>query len=385
LILIVIIILAAWLRLYQLPTLPPGLNFDEAGNGVAAFDILDGTPRLWWRIGGGKEPIWPYVIALSTLVLGNVPLALRLPAALVGIVTVAASYPLLSALFPGRRGQILGLLTALGLAVSSWHLHFSRLGFRAILLPLLSTLAFYFLWRGLQSIQSTTLSRRRGAASFDLILSALFMALAMYAYLAGRLLPLVPLLFLGLHWLTNRRKRQTPQTDDSNKLSGGFWSTFLQNLAGPLLIFLLPFIVYFVFNPVDLTARAGAVSIFDPAWNQGDLIGTAWQTLITTLSTFIGLGGDPNPLVNLPGQAAIPLLLAPFFIIGILVSLYYAVRPAAGQRFSPYRLLLCWWVVMLLPALLAPEGAPHHLRLIGTIVPTYAFIAPQEARRDSEP
>ncbi len=30
---------------------------------------------------------------------------------------------------------------------------------------------------------------------------------------------------------------------------------------------------------------------------------------------------------------------------------------------------------MLLPALLAPEGAPHHLRLVGTIVPTYALIA----------
>jgi hypothetical protein len=30
---------------------------------------------------------------------------------------------------------------------------------------------------------------------------------------------------------------------------------------------------------------------------------------------------------------------------------------------------------MLLPAILAPEGAPHHLRLIGTIVPTYALVA----------
>ncbi len=30
---------------------------------------------------------------------------------------------------------------------------------------------------------------------------------------------------------------------------------------------------------------------------------------------------------------------------------------------------------MLLPAVLAPEGAPHHLRLLGTIVPTYAFVS----------
>ena len=64
---ILIILAATALRLYQLPTLPPGLNFDEAGNGVAAFDILRGTPKLWWRIGGGKEPLWPYLIALSTV------------------------------------------------------------------------------------------------------------------------------------------------------------------------------------------------------------------------------------------------------------------------------------------------------------------------------
>ncbi|MFN8458463.1 MAG: hypothetical protein U0401_28055, partial [Anaerolineae bacterium] len=42
---------------------------------------------------------------------------------------------------------------------------------------------------------------------------------------------------------------------------------------------------------------------------------------------------------------------------------------------SPHLFLLCWWLVMLLPAILAPEGAPHHLRLLGTIVPTYIFIA----------
>jgi hypothetical protein len=30
---------------------------------------------------------------------------------------------------------------------------------------------------------------------------------------------------------------------------------------------------------------------------------------------------------------------------------------------------------MLLPALLAPEGSPHHLRLIGTLIPTYILVA----------
>ena len=81
-IVILLLLVAAAFRFYELPGLPPGLNFDEAGNGVAALDILDGAPRLWWRIGGGKEPVWPYVVAASTVMLGRIPLAIRLPAAL---------------------------------------------------------------------------------------------------------------------------------------------------------------------------------------------------------------------------------------------------------------------------------------------------------------
>lgn len=222
LIVIAILLLATFLRVYELPTLPPGLNFDEAGNGVAALDILNGAPQLWWPIGGGKEPLWPYLLALATLIWGNIPLTLRLTAALSGIVTVAATYPLALILFrhTGRRqAELIGLLTMLGLATSGWHVHFSRLGFRAILLPLLSTLAFYFFWRGLNRAQTTHFYFHRLPSSLSpptqrfaldrktlssLILAALLTALASYAYLAGRLLPLVPILFVGLSWPLNK-------------------------------------------------------------------------------------------------------------------------------------------------------------------------------------
>jgi 4-amino-4-deoxy-L-arabinose transferase-like glycosyltransferase len=209
---ILILLIATFLRLFQLPALPPGLNFDEAGNGVAAFDILHGEPKLWWPIGGGKEPLWPYLIALSTTILGNISLALRLPAAFVGILSVAAVYPLMRLLFQRadwqsrREAQMIALLTMLGLALSDWHLHFSRLGFRAILLPLLSTLGFYFLWWSLIKYQGSRVKDQVSRITvhplpLNLILSSLFIALAIYAYLAARLLLLVPLLFFVCHWL----------------------------------------------------------------------------------------------------------------------------------------------------------------------------------------
>ncbi|MCB9106217.1 MAG: glycosyltransferase family 39 protein [Anaerolineales bacterium] len=376
---LVILLLATGLRLYHLPALPPGLNFDEAGNGVAALDILDGHPQLWWRIGGGKEPLWPYLIALSTTVLGPVPLALRLPAALFGILTVAAVYPLTLALFRSRYPAI---LTMLGLALSDWHLHFSRLGFRAVLFPLFSALAVYFFWKAFSRTRPPTTDRRppdnspsfqipTRLSSFFILYSSFFTALAIYAYLAARLLPLVFILFCLLYWLRTRRNFRP-------------LLILISTLFILIALFLLPLIIYFTLYPADLLARSATVSIFNPEWNNGDLLGAVWQTLTLTLSTFLGLHGDLNPLVNLPNQPAIPLFLTPFFLFGLTTSLYYILKPSFTntqlpitnyQSPPPHLLLFSWWLVMLLPALLAPEGAPHHLRLLGTLVPAYIFIA----------
>ena len=68
----------------------------------------------------------------------NPRFALRLTAAFVGIITVAATYWLGRELFPDRaRGRDIGLFAAALLAASFAHVLFSRLGFRAITQPLL--------------------------------------------------------------------------------------------------------------------------------------------------------------------------------------------------------------------------------------------------------
>ncbi len=388
---VLILLLAAFFRFYQLFDLPPGLNFDEAGNGVAALDILSGAPKIWWRIGGGKEPVWPYLIALSTTMLGEIPFSLRFPAAGVGILTVAAVYPLIRVLFRNQPGHIIAVLTMLGLSLSAWHLHFSRLGFRAILLPLFSTLAFYFMWRGFTQSRLTFYVSRFTLRIPAMSISAFFIALAVYSYLGARLLPFVIIVYFTLDWLKNRsysrkiaktNKLQSPITNSCPEPSRR--DQLPITLFVSLLLFLSPLILYFILNPADFLARSTTLSIFNPTWNKGDLIGTVWHTLTLTLSTYLGLHGDPNPLVNLPNQPALPLMLVPFFLIGLATSIFHAIRPhpltpsplhPRSLALNPHLLLLCWWAIMLLPAILAPEGAPHHLRLIGTIIPTYAFVA----------
>jgi hypothetical protein len=154
-----------------------------------------------------------------------------------------------------------------------------------------------------------------------------------------------------------------------------------------------PLAVFFISHPGAFTERAGSVSIFNPAWNQGDLWGALARTALTTLGTFADLTGDPNPLGNLPGQPMLGLPLALFFWVGVAMCLWrvicylrsgllfrlrHGLSPGPGtpqQPPLPYLFLLCWWPVMLLPGILAPEGAPHHLRLIGTAPATYVLVA----------
>jgi hypothetical protein len=198
------------------------------------------------------------------------------------------------------------------------------------LLPLFSTLAFYFLWRSIKNSLRVSASTDSGhwlcslgnSHLKQLTLASFFVALAIYSYLAARLLPLIPLLFGGLQWFIV--KLQPPSIRKNNvspvlpKKTLFLISYFLFLLP----LFLSPLILYFLFNPADFVARSATVSIFNPAWNNGDLIGTAWKTFLITLGTFTGFGGDPNPLVNLPGDPAVPLLFVPFFCLGLLVSLY---------------------------------------------------------------
>jgi len=367
----IILLFATALRLAYLPTLPPGLNFDVAGGGVAALDILHGEPRIWWPIGGGKEPLWPYLIALSTAMLGRQPLAIKLPAVAISLLTIAVSYNLMRRLFPTNRW--LALLTMLLLTLSEWQLHFSRLGFRAILLPLFATLAMSHFWTHRKN-QTSQLSKTSyfSFLTFHFPLrpstTALFLALAIYSYLAARLLPLILLFFTITETRADRFLK--PVSSFRASVPSAWCSLAIHYLW--LAIFLSPLVFYFIQHPDDFVARSSTVSIFNPTWNHGDLLGTLRQTTAETLGTFFGLTGDANHLVNLPHQPAIPIYLAPFFLIGLIITLYHSLTAPTP---SPYRLLLTWWLIMLFPAILAPEGAPHHLRLLGTIVPTYALLA----------
>ncbi|MCA9927424.1 MAG: glycosyltransferase family 39 protein, partial [Anaerolineales bacterium] len=145
-----LILLAAVLRLYGLNNVsPPGITHDEVANWLIDRSILAGNHAIYFTRAYGHEAGFHYIQAAFVALLGDNVLALRLPTAFAGLLGVAVSYALVRKLF----GRDVALFSAVLLAVLFWPVFYSRLGLRAILLPLFSGLSAYFFVEGMNLTQ----------------------------------------------------------------------------------------------------------------------------------------------------------------------------------------------------------------------------------------
>ena len=94
-----------------------------------------------------EEPMAVYAAALSFVLFGVSTWSLHFIFAVAGILTVAALYLLARELF---QSTWMAALATFLLAILYWHINFSRLGMEPILTPLMMSLAFAFLWRGIR-------------------------------------------------------------------------------------------------------------------------------------------------------------------------------------------------------------------------------------------
>lgn len=320
------------MRFNGLGSLPPSLFHDEAAIGLDALDILrtGQIPIYFERTTGGQEPLFGYLTALSMLLLGADLLAMRVVAPVVGLLTVAVAYAL------GREmlGRWVGLIAALLMAVSYWHVHESHTSFRAITLPLLMGLTFLLLWRAL----------RKGTWG-HYALAGLSAAATMYTYQSSRLFPLLLALALLYLWIC------PVGAHNCAPLRRG-----IAVFAGTMVALTMPLVIYYIGNPMVFSARieqvgAGGLDLLD--------------SLTNTLGMF-SLQGDITWKFNLPGKPVFDPFVSVLFYLGILVAIWRWRQPAYG-------VLLLWMVVMLLPTALSTES-PHFLRAMG-IMPA-VFVLP---------
>jgi len=153
--LLVVLLLAGALRFTCLSKYPAGLQVDEASIAFTAYLVSstgrDDAGNRWplypQSLWNPKHPVYFFPSMASVSLLGLNETAARLPAAVFGVLAVVAVYFLALELFGSTR---VALGAAFLLAVSPWHVHFSRFGIEASALPAVLTTGILFLARGVK-------------------------------------------------------------------------------------------------------------------------------------------------------------------------------------------------------------------------------------------
>lgn len=349
--LVLILLVAAFFRFYAFPNVPPGFQFDEAYNAFDALRVLNGEYRIFFEANGGREPFYTYLQALFIALLDPTPstetvlLGLRLASAFAGLVTVVLVYGITRTLFPKRDRA--AWLAALVLAISLWHVHFSRYGIRAITLPLFLIGSLWAFWVAVEKVKQSH-ELRKAFALFGL--SGMLTTGAVYAHPAGRLIPLILVAFTAYLLISERNHRRI-------FVSGLFWTGTVAFLC------FIPLGYYFWKHPESFFGHPGDVSIFDPRVHGGNPVRALFVNILKVAGMFF-IRGDEYWIHNLPGRPALDVFLVVPFLMGLVAVIKGVTRKNDEQQ--AWILSVIWMGVMLLPTLLS-DMAPNFSRAMGAL------------------
>lgn len=134
-------------------TPPPRPWSDESEIAADAVETLRDGPQLFYRGAGGSLAVW--LEAGWMALFGKSLLGLRLLNALVNLLSALLLYLLVLEMPFAEPRRWLALTAALLLAASTWLLGLGRIAApNWSLVPLMTNLAFYLLWRGLHRHRS---------------------------------------------------------------------------------------------------------------------------------------------------------------------------------------------------------------------------------------
>ncbi|MBI2514980.1 glycosyltransferase family 39 protein [Candidatus Wolfebacteria bacterium] len=401
-----VVIIAAFLRLYNIAEVPPGLYPDEAMNGNNALEALTTVPpasgfKIFYPENNGREGLFINIQAVFLRFLMPLfggqpePWMLRLPSAIFGILTVLGVYFLAKELFRknfqfsilnfesnsnvenlktfGNWKLEIGnyevaLLSSFLLATSFWHINFSRIGFRAIMAPFFLTWGVYLFLRVLRYAKSELIASDR--PSLLAMAAGVIYGLGFHSYIAYRA---TPLLFLA--FLPRFRKDRT------------FWQILTAFGIGAVAA-ALPLVLYFLNQPEAFLGRTAQVSVFGSPTPLKDL----GINILKTAAMF-NFAGDWNWRHNYAGRPELFWPAGILFLIGIFLAIKNLIQKLkiknqnGNLKFQnaftnpsqantdilhfAFCILISWLIIAALPVVVSNEGIPHGLRSILMIPPVF--------------
>ena len=319
LILAAILLIAAFMRLYRLDAVPPGLTHDEAAHGQDALAILHGARPVYETVGYGREPLYDYAIALTMAILNRTDyLAERLTSAFFGLLTIVATYLGVRRMFDAPTA----LLTAAMLAVSFWAIATSRQALRSVMLPALLAFAVFFWQRGITSLHSPL-------STLHFCLAGLLLAATLWTYMAARATWILFVVGPALAFLFDRERFKQ------------HWSGMIVTLVvGGLLA--APMFIWLQAHPgaEQRLSQLGEPLQLLASGNPSEVL----KNTIEALGMFT-FRADTLWLYNIPGRPWLDPITGVLFYAGLLIALWNWRKPA-------YLFALAWLVIGTFPSMM---------------------------------
>ena len=171
----IIIFIGAIVRILLIEKIPIGLNQDEASIGYEAYSLINyGIDRNGMTLpvhliswGSGQNALYAYLIMPFIRIFGLNTFAVRLPMAIIGLITLVVFYYLVKDAFGEKKGLLLLFI----FTVIPWHLMKSRWGLESNIFPDLIFYSFALIYYGI---------KKKNKKYF--IFSSIILGISTYAY-----------------------------------------------------------------------------------------------------------------------------------------------------------------------------------------------------------
>lgn len=353
--LLITLLLSATLRLVNLENVPPPLNVDEAANAYDAYALLKTGRDQWGNVlpitmrafNDYRRPATTYSAIPFIAIFGLSIFAIRAMAAFWGWWAIVFMYRLARDMY----GEQIGIISAFILALSPWHIVFSRLGVE-VSGPLLTSViaGMDFCWRWYRTQKNPWL-----------IASGIAFCISLYSYTVAQAFTPLMLMTLVFAFLPHFRKR---------------WKIgMVTSIMVTLLV--LPLVLTLITNPVTWN-RLDTIAILKPPYRTSiPKFVTQWAGYFTP--SFLFSIGDANPIHHPPGSGQLLWLEAILIPLGALRYLIALLRQRSfriGPNKGPISrlvtnipvqattLVIFWVVLGALPAALTRQdmGSPNAMR-----------------------
>jgi hypothetical protein len=349
LLVLAVVTLVVFFRVYRLEQVPPEMVSDHAEKLLDVWDVLNGNMSIFFLRNTGREALQMYLTAgiIKFFHTGYTFLSLKIGTILAGLVTL----PFLYLLGKEMGNKRIGLFAMLFAGMAYWPNVISRVGLRFPLYPLFVAPTLYYLIRGLRT------SNRN-----DFIFAGLFLGIGLHGYTPIRILPVVVLAIIGLYLLHPKARGKRLQT-----ISG------LLVLVLISLIVFLPLLRFAIEYPslFDLRAFSRLGTIERPL--PGPALVIFIKNLWNALTMYFWSDGQiwVHSVTNRP---ALDFISAALLFLGVILLTVRYVRQRTWQDL----VLLLSVPLLMMPSILSlafPDENPALNRASGAIIPVFLIIA----------